>query len=227
VGRFLSVWGPAHHTVPLQSEVRVYPPLFTERKNLAALFFKKSRGVRLHATAFGKGRDFERWREYTPGWLRRQFIGGDRATGQARSPRCFKLRDEEVYVIVDASRLSGPGRQSRFRRDPTLDRSAIVTAALCGACGRAAGRSVSGCSPSRTSGKLRARQNAASRSKPIACRDALYKPLNRKSFTRISTSSAPSFRLRLRRRALLVFFLFFDSASRPGHRRESCVRTSN
>ena len=91
-----------------QLEIRVYPDLLFERKNLAALFL--SRGTfGIHSQRqIGQGRDFERLREY---------IHGDsyehihwKATAKHAHPitKVFQIeRTQEVYVFVDASRLSG------------------------------------------------------------------------------------------------------------------------
>jgi uncharacterized protein (DUF58 family) len=62
----LGFWA-ARKRISVQSEIRVYPNLMAERKNLAALFM--NRGVfGMHVERqVGKGRDFEKLREYVPG----------------------------------------------------------------------------------------------------------------------------------------------------------------
>src|SRR5207344_2975735 len=51
----------------LHSEVRAYPNLWAERKSLAALFLHRG-GLGTHAQRqVGKGRDFEKLREYAAG----------------------------------------------------------------------------------------------------------------------------------------------------------------
>jgi len=93
--------------VPLQCEIRVYPNLFTERKDLAALFLHRG-SFGLHAQRqVGKGREFEQLREYVPG------DGFDevhwKATAKRGRPitKIFQVeRTQEVYVVIDASRLS-------------------------------------------------------------------------------------------------------------------------
>jgi uncharacterized protein (DUF58 family) len=95
-------------SVPMQCEVRVYPNLLQERKNLAALFLNRG-AFGLHAQRqVGKGRDFEKLREYVPG------DGFDeihwKATARRGHPvtKVFQIeRTQEVYVVMDASRLSG------------------------------------------------------------------------------------------------------------------------
>ena len=51
----------------MQCEIRVYPNLMAERKSLAALFLHRG-AFGLHAQRqVGKGRDFEKLRDYIPG----------------------------------------------------------------------------------------------------------------------------------------------------------------
>ncbi|HTL16723.1 MAG TPA: DUF58 domain-containing protein, partial [Patescibacteria group bacterium] len=62
----LGFWG-ARKRVATSCEVRVYPNLHSERKNLAALFLNRG-SIGLHVQRqVGKGRDFEKLREYLPG----------------------------------------------------------------------------------------------------------------------------------------------------------------
>ena len=88
-------------------EIRVYPDLARERSSLAALFLNRG-GFGIHARRqYGKGREFEKLREYIPG------DGYDeihwKATAKRRHPitKVFQVeRTQEVYVIIDTSRLS-------------------------------------------------------------------------------------------------------------------------
>jgi len=91
----------------VRAEIRVYPNLLTDRKSLAALFL--NRGLSgLHAQRqIGKGREFEKLREYAPG------DGYDeihwKATARRGKPitKVFQIeKTQEVYVVIDASRLS-------------------------------------------------------------------------------------------------------------------------
>jgi len=89
-------------------EIRVYPNLARERNNLAALFLNRG-GYGIHVRRqHGKGREFEKLREYIPG------DGFDeihwKATAKRRHPitKVYQIeRTQEVYVVIDASRLSG------------------------------------------------------------------------------------------------------------------------
>jgi uncharacterized protein (DUF58 family) len=95
---------------PARAEIRVYPDLVTDRKNLAALFLNRGAlGLHSHRQV-GKGREFEKLREYVPG------DGYDeihwKATAKRGHPitKVFQIeRTQEVYVIIDASRLSTRG----------------------------------------------------------------------------------------------------------------------
>src|SRR5439155_22310716 len=102
----LGFWA-VRRQVPLQCEIRVYPNLSAERKNLAALFLHRGT-FGLHAQRqVGKGREFEQLRDYVPG------DGFDevhwKATAKRGRPitKIFRVeRTQEVYVVIDASRLS-------------------------------------------------------------------------------------------------------------------------
>ena len=100
-------WWAVRGVVPVRCEVRVYPNLLQERKNLAALFLKRGSFGAHAQRQLGKGRDFEKLREYVPG------DGYDeihwKATARRGHPvtKVFQIeRTQEVYVVVDASRLS-------------------------------------------------------------------------------------------------------------------------
>jgi len=88
-------------------EIRVYPNLAREKNNLAALFLTRG-GYGIHVRRqHGKGREFEKLREYIPG------DGFDeihwKATAKRRHPitKVFQIeRTQEVYVAIDTSRLS-------------------------------------------------------------------------------------------------------------------------
>ena len=104
-----SPWGIwlYRRTVPAPCELRVYPGLHEDRKRVSALFLNRGQfGV--HAVRqVGKGRDFESLREYLPG------DGYDEISWKATARRgrpvtkVFQIeRTQEVYVMIDSSRLS-------------------------------------------------------------------------------------------------------------------------
>ncbi len=90
----------------VNTEIRVYPNLLVESKNLSALFL--NRGVGVHSQRqVGKGRDFEQLREYIPGDSYEDIHW--KATAKRGQPitKVFQIeRTQMVYVVIDASRLS-------------------------------------------------------------------------------------------------------------------------
>ncbi len=102
----LGFWA-VRRKLPARCEVRVYPNLFSDRKSLAALFLNRS-AFGMHAQRqIGKGREFEKLREYVPG------DGYDeihwKATARRGKPitKVFQIeKTQEIYVVIDASRLS-------------------------------------------------------------------------------------------------------------------------
>ena len=105
-GSALGLWRVRRRT-ELPCELRVHPNLFAERKQVAALFLAQGRaGARAHRT-LGRGREFEKLRDYQPG------DGFDevhwKATAKRGRPvtKVFQAeRTQEIYVVIDASRLS-------------------------------------------------------------------------------------------------------------------------
>ncbi|MEM9283989.1 MAG: DUF58 domain-containing protein [Verrucomicrobiota bacterium] len=92
----------------LTTEFRVYPDLSTERKRLSSLFLMRGNEGSHMVRQVGKGRDFEQLRDYQPG---DDYVDIDwKATARRQMPvtRTYQVeRTQEVYVIVDHSRLSG------------------------------------------------------------------------------------------------------------------------
>ncbi|MBL9189336.1 MAG: DUF58 domain-containing protein [Opitutaceae bacterium] len=105
-GSTLGLWR-TRTRAELPCELRVHPNLLAERKHLAALFLAQGRpGARVQRT-LGRGREFEKLRDYQPG------DGFDevhwKATAKRGRPvtKVFQAeRTQEIYVVVDASRLS-------------------------------------------------------------------------------------------------------------------------
>jgi len=214
---------------PMSSEVRVYPNLAEERKRLGALFLNRG-GFGVHAQRqVGHGREFEKLREYVPGDSYEDIHW--KATARRGRPvtKVFQVeRTQEVYVIVDASRLST--RRLRPDRDdrpdvgsptkPTAGRERteishaptvlerFITAAL--VLGLAAERQGDLFGVGAFSdGVVRFLRAKGGKAHYGACRDALYAleprdvaPDFDEVFARIGVS--------LRRRALLVFLTSLD-----------------
>ena len=93
-------------TEAARAEVRVYPDLLRERKKLSGLFL--NRGIGIHALRqVGKGRDFEQLREYLPGDSYEDIHW--KATARRGQPitKVYQIeRTQQIYVIIDGSRLS-------------------------------------------------------------------------------------------------------------------------
>ena len=202
----LGFWS-ARKPVPVRSEIRVYPNLLNDRKNLAALFLNRGQ-FGLHAQRqIGKGRDFEKLREYIPG------DGYDeihwKATARRGRPitKVFQIeKTQEVYVIVDASRLSARRTNEEAGAEPVLER--FVTAALMlGLAAEQQGDLFGLVTFADKVGKFMRAKNGQAHYN--ACRDALY-TLQPKVVTPDFDELCTFIRLRLRRRALLVFLTALD-----------------
>ena len=188
-----------------RSELRVYPNLVSEGRSVAALFLRQG-SLGIHARRqVGKGREFEKLREYIPG------DGLDdvhwKATAKRGHPvtKVFQVeRTQEVYVVLDASRLSA--RSWGEPKHPALDR--FVTAALVLALAAERQGDLFGlvAFSDRVLSFLRARRGEAHFG---ACREALY-TLEPQIVTPDFEEIAAFLRLRLRRRALLLFLTDLD-----------------
>ena len=115
--------------LPCSTEIAVYPNLFTERRHLASHFLDRT-GAGIHAQRpVGKGREFEKLRDY---------VRGDSPTdihwkasakrGELVTKEFMIERTQEIYVIVDASRLSGRTDSSGNGNDTVLER--FISSAL-------------------------------------------------------------------------------------------------
>jgi uncharacterized protein (DUF58 family) len=218
----LGFWA-ARKRIPAQSEIRVYPNLLGERRNLAALFLNRG-AFGVHAQRqVGKGRDFEKLREYIPGDSYDEIHW--KATARHGKPitKVFQIeRTQEVYVIVDASRLAaraavqgstsrgvGDSQSETLNIEPetsVLER--FVTAALVlGLAAERQGDLFGLLTFADKVGKFVRAKNGQSHYN--ACRDALY-TLAPKIVTPDFDELCSFIRLRLRRRALLVFLTALD-----------------
>jgi uncharacterized protein (DUF58 family) len=206
----------------LQSEIRVYPNLARERHRLSALFLNRGMFGCHALRQVGKGREFEQLREYLPGdgfedihW---------KATARRGRPitKVFQIeKTQEVYVILDASRLSArlaarehpPGQTpsapaAELPPEPENALERFVTAAL--VLGLAAERQGDLFGLLSFTDKIESFIRAKNgRQHYQACRDALY-TLNAREVTPDFDEVAAFIRLRLRRRALLVFLTALD-----------------
>jgi uncharacterized protein (DUF58 family) len=210
----LGLWA-MRSAAAVQSEIRVYPSLLSEQKNLAALFL--NRGVwGVHSQRqVGQGREFEKLREY---------IHGDsydsihwKATAKRGKPitKVFQVeRTQDVYIIIDSSRLSArsiktePGINNRNTQqvEEILDR--FVTAAL--VMGIAAERQGDRFGFLAFSDRVNTFMRAKSgRTHYNACRDILYNMTSDRvnpDFNEMCSFICS----RLRRRSLLIFLTNLD-----------------
>ena len=201
----LGLWS-VRKTSATRCEARVYPNILRDRKNLAALFLNRGM-LGIHARRqVGKGREFEKLREYIPGdsyddvhW---------KATAKRGHPvtKVFQIeRTQEVYVIIDSSRLSartvaGPAPETQLERFIT---SAMVLGLVAEKQGDLFGLAAFS---DQVRSFVRARNGKAHHA---VCRDALY--TLEPNMVNPDFGEAFSFlRLRLRRRALLIFLTNLD-----------------
>jgi uncharacterized protein (DUF58 family) len=192
---------------PVTSELRVYPDLFSERKKVAALFLRRGQlGSRAHRQA-GQGRDFEKLREYVPGDSYDEIHWKASAKRGHPVTKVFQIeRTQEVYVIIDASRLSGRPTEMGTGTTTALER--FVTAALI--LGAAAERQGDQFGLLTFSDRVLSFVRAKSgQSHYDACRDRLY-TLQPHAVTPDFDELAAFIRLRLRKRALLIFLTALD-----------------
>ena len=221
VGSRLGFWG-ARASLPVRSEIRVYPNLFSERRELAALFLHRG-SFGLHAQRqVGKGREFEQLRDYVPG------DGYDeihwKATAKRGRPvtKVFQIeRTQEVYVVIDASRLSArsvanakakiAGRDDScagIKPTTTLERY-ITSALVLGLAAEQQGDLFGLLAfTDKVEHFIRAKNGKMHYS---ACRDALY-AMQPRVVTPDFDEVCSFIRLRLRRRALLLFLTALDDS---------------
>jgi uncharacterized protein (DUF58 family) len=189
---------------PARCELRVYPNLLLERNACASLFLNRH-SLGAHAQRqIGKGRDFEQLRDY---------ISGDgyedihwKATAKRGHPvtKIFQIeRTQEIYLVVDASRLSArlaPGGVTILER--------FITAGLVlGLAAQQQGDLFGLVTFSdRIENFVRAKNGRAHYQ---LCRDAIY-ALQPRQATPDFDELAGFLRLRLRRRALLVVLTSLD-----------------
>jgi len=210
----LGFWS-ARTSQAIAMEVRVYPNLAAERKTLAAYFLNRGTAG-IHAQRqIGQGREFEKLREYVPGdsydhvhW---------KATARRSRPitKVFQIeRTQEVYVVVDASRLSArlshrapeDGRKPDGGGETVLERY-INTALIVGLIAERQGDAFGLLTfDSRVRHFVKARSGKAHFN---ACRDALY-ALQPRTVNPDFDDLFAFIGERLRRRALVIFLTGLD-----------------
>jgi uncharacterized protein (DUF58 family) len=195
-------------TCPLDTEIRVYPNVLHDRRKLAGLFLDRSEQGAHAQRLRGKGREFEQLREYQPGDNYEDIHW--KATARRGEPvtKTFQVeRTQEVYVVVDASRLSArAARNAAGHTETQLER--FLSAAL--VLGQVAERQgdLYGIATfsDRMHGFVRARRGHAHYN---ACRELLY-GLDARAVSPDYEEAVSFLAQRLRRRALLVFLTSLD-----------------
>jgi uncharacterized protein (DUF58 family) len=115
--------------MPVGVELRVYPNLFAERRQVAALFFARGEQGAMAQRMVGRGRDFEKLRDYLPGDSFDEIHW--KATAKRNRPvtKIFQAeRSQEIYVVLDISRLSARPTINDGVKQTALER--CLTAAL-------------------------------------------------------------------------------------------------
>ena len=102
----LGLWAVRRSVAAGPCELRVYPDLRAEQR--AAAVFLARTGPGSHARRqIGRGREFEKLRDYVPGDSIQDISWKATARRQRPVSKVFQIeRTQEVYVIIDRSRLS-------------------------------------------------------------------------------------------------------------------------
>jgi uncharacterized protein (DUF58 family) len=103
---FLGLWA-GRSSVPVETRIHVYPGIFRERKSLAALLLRRNDIQVRPQRQVGQGREFEKLRPYLAG----DGLGDIHWKASAKRGHLvtkeFQIeRTQEIYVIIDTSRLS-------------------------------------------------------------------------------------------------------------------------
>ena len=192
----LGLW-LARARVRLDCHVRVYPNL--RDRATAALFLRDpNAGVRVHRQV-GKGREFERLREYMPGDSYEDIHW--KATARRRVPavKLYQVEHaQEVYAVIDSSRLSA--------REQILEGYVAAGLHLALAAERQGDRFGLITFSDRPHRLLRARSGMGHFR---LCREAIYN-LQAQRVSPDFRELFASIQLNLRRRSLLIFFTSLD-----------------
>jgi len=200
-GSRLGLWRLRARTV-LACELRVYPNLFSERRQFAAIFLNRGQfGAKLQRTV-GRGREFEKLREYLPG------DGFDEIHWKATAKRGFPVtkvfqaeRTQEIHVVIDMSRLSGRLVTHEGVTQTVLERYLAAALVLLLAAQKQGDRFGVIAYDDRVRVSLRAGNGAGHYA---ACREALH-ALQPAEVTPDMAEVTRHLRMQLRRRALLFF----------------------
>jgi len=210
----LGLWA-IRRTAPARAEIRVYPNTMIEQKRMAALFLNRGM-LGLHTQRqVGKGKEFEKLREYIPGDSYEDIHW--KATARRGHPvtKVYQIeRTQEVYVILDASRLSAreveipPPAHPGMAVEATTQLERFISTAMVLGLAAEQQRDLFGIFA--FSDQVRTFIRAGNgKAHYGVCRDALY-TLQSKRVNPDFGEICSFIRLRLRRRALLIFLTNLD-----------------
>ncbi|MDD2709899.1 MAG: DUF58 domain-containing protein [Verrucomicrobiae bacterium] len=188
----------ARTRIPLRSEIRVYPNLSTEKRQMAALFLNRGSFGTHTQRVVGQGRDFEKLRDYVQGDSYDQIHW--KATAKRGHPvtKVFQIeRTQEVYVAIDHSRLS-----TQPAGNETVLERFLASSLVLGLAAERQGDHFGLLAFSDRIGRFLRASNG--RNHYNACRDALY-TLKTEAVNPSFEEIAAFIRIRLRKRALIIF----------------------
>ena len=186
-------------------EIRVYPDLRMDSRGVTALFLNRG-GVGMHAIRqVGRGRDFEKLREYESGDTYDEIHWKTTAKRGKPVTKVFQMeKTQEVYAIVDGSRLTG--RDSGFKGENVLERFVNAALLLMTAAERQGDLCGLATFSDRVHQFVRARNG---KSHFNTCREAIY-TMHPRLVSPDFDEVATFLRLKLRRRAMLVVLTALD-----------------
>lgn len=196
--------------VPAHIELRVYPDLAGEHKNAAALFLNRGASGIHSVRQLGKGREFEKLRDYVHGDSSEDVHWKASAKRRHLVTKVFQIeRTQEVYVVLDASRLTARAASPGIgETTPATVLERFVTAALLLGMAAQQQSDLFGLITfsDRVHSFVRAKTGKAHYD---ACRDAIYR-LQPSTVTPDFEELCSFIRLRLRKRALLIVLTALD-----------------
>lgn len=207
IGSSFRLWQlQIRHTI--STELRVYPNLRAERRRLASLFLERNDRQLQAQRQRGQGREFDRLRQYQTGDSLADIHWKATAKRRQLITKEYQIeRTQEVYLLIDSSRLSGrPVPTAEGGSEPFLEqavRTALILGSVAQRQGDLFGVAAFG---SRVQGFVRAKTGKTHFGH---CRDLLYTVQpgeDNPSFGELATFMAA----RLRRRALLIFIAPLD-----------------
>lgn len=138
VSSYLGLWELVRMQ-DIQCGLNVYPDLFRDKNALNAILTGTGLGKHI-IRAIGKGREFERLREYLPGDSYEDIHWKATARRGAPVTKIYQLeKTQDVYVMIDASRLSArvagnfmqPGDLSQTSGETVLEMYIQAALSLC------------------------------------------------------------------------------------------------